>query len=106
VEHCFWQHGYAQVYQAAAGMNVPSGRKAGIGRVIGRAIKRHSKPYMAFQVLGAATSENAPGVPAPLRHTIETCVQLARQAPEQAIAAREAGPRHHGRHHGHHRRRR
>jgi putative ATP-dependent endonuclease of OLD family len=104
VEHCFWRHGYAQVYMQAAGAQVPEDRRGSAGRVIGRAIKRHSKPFLAFEVLAAASREGSPGVPPPLRHTIETCVQLAREAPGRAGEEQPRAPRH--RHHRHRSRRR
>ena len=90
IEHCFWHHGYAEVYLKAAGLSGSRGEAVKAGRVIGRAIKRHSKPYLAFEALAAASAEGAPGVPPPLKRTIETCVQLAREAPQRAG---EDGPR-------------
>ncbi len=99
VEHCLWHHGYAQVYERAAGLQA-SGRKVSAGRVIRHAIKRHSKPYLAFEALAAAAADGSPGVPAPLKRTIETCVQLARGAParegtvdEPSRARRDRGHR-------------
>jgi len=90
IEHCFWHHGYADVYLKAAGWAEPPGHGVKAGRVIGRAIKRHSKPFLAFEALAAASAEDAPGVPPPLKHTVETCVQLAREAPQRSG---EDGPR-------------
>ena len=104
IEHCFWHHGYAQVYLAAAGWQEPAGQKVKAGRVIGRAIKRHSKPYLAFEALAAASGEDSPGVPPPLKRTIETCVQLAREAPQRAGEKEPRGPR--ARRRGHHPRKR
>lgn len=99
VEHCFWEHGYAQVYLAAAGLHGPASHNVGTGRIITRALKRHSKPFMAFEVLAAAAAIGSPGVPGPLRRTIETCVQLAREAPARAGEGTPRPPR--KRHHGH-----
>jgi putative ATP-dependent endonuclease of OLD family len=93
VEHCFWHHGYAGVYRQAAGLDPTPGRRVSVGRVIGRAIKRHTKPYLAFQVLAAAAADGSPGVPGPLRRTVETCVQLAREAPARAGETGERPPR-------------
>jgi putative ATP-dependent endonuclease of OLD family len=93
IEHCFWHHGYPQVYLKAAGWPEPPGHKASPARVIGRAIKRHSKPYLAFEALAAVSAEGSPGVPPPLRRTIETCVQLAREAPQRAGAEGPRPPR-------------
>ena len=99
VEHCLWEHGYAQVYLAAAGLHGPASHKLSTGRIIARALKRHSKPFMAFEALAAAAAEGSPGVPGPLRRTIETCVQLAREAPARAGETTPRPPR--KRHHGH-----
>ena len=99
VEHCFWEHGYAEVYLRAAGLHGPASHQVSTGRIISRALKRHSKPFMAFEVLAAAAAEASPGVPGPLRRTIETCVQLAREAPARAGETSPRPPRQ--RHRGH-----
>jgi putative ATP-dependent endonuclease of OLD family len=93
VEHCFWHHGYAPVYLQAAGLHFPPGQKINTGRVIRRAIKRHSKPWLAFEALAAVAQDGSPGVPPPLRHTIETCLQLAREAPARAGSREPRPPR-------------
>jgi len=102
IEGCFWRHGYASVYLRAAGIHDSGDRRSTPRRVIHRAIKRHSKPFLAFQVLAAVTAEDSPGVPPPLKHTIDTCVQLAREAPQRSEAREPRSPRkrrrgHHGR---------
>ena len=102
IEGCFWRHGYAGVYLRAAGIHESGDRRSTPRRVIHRAIKRHSKPFLAFQVLAAVTAEDSPGVPPPLKHTIDTCVQLAREAPRRSEAREPRLPRkrrrgHHGR---------
>jgi len=93
VENCFWRHGYERVYLQAAGLHFSPGHRTPPGRVIGRAIKRHSKPYLAFEALAAVAEENSPGVPQPLRRVIDTCVQLAREAPERAGVETPREPR-------------
>jgi len=80
VEHCFWQNGYADVFLNAANFHVSPAHRVPPRGVINRAIKRHSKPYMAIEMIMAAAAENSPGVPKPLRHVVETCVWLARHA--------------------------
>lgn len=104
VEHCFWRHGYAAVYERAAGMHALPGGKVRAGRVIRHAIKRHSKPWLAFEVLAAAAEDPSPGVPAPLRRTIETCVQLAREGLIRAEERRAHPPKPHRRRGGRRRR--
>jgi putative ATP-dependent endonuclease of OLD family len=93
IENCFWRHGYEDVYLRAAGQAPSGDKRISPRRVIHHAIKRHSKPYLAFQVLGAVTAEGSPGIPAPLRHTIDTCVQLAREAPQRSESHEARGPR-------------
>jgi len=84
LENCLWRHGYEQVYLKAAGLHFAPGHKIAPYRVIRRAIKRHSKPYLAFEALAAVAQKGSPGVPSPLECIIETCVRLAREAPERA----------------------
>jgi putative ATP-dependent endonuclease of OLD family len=103
IEGCFWRHGYAGVYLRAAGIHDSGDRRSTPRRVIHRAIKRHSKPFLAFQILAAITADDSPGVPPPLKHTIDTCVQLAREAPQRSEAREPRLPR--KRHRNHHRRR-
>jgi putative ATP-dependent endonuclease of OLD family len=93
IENCFWKHGYAGVYLHAAGIGGSDDRRNRPRRVIQRAIKRHSKPYLAFQLLAALTADESPGVPSPLKHTIDTCVQLAREAPQRSEAREPRAPR-------------
>jgi putative ATP-dependent endonuclease of OLD family len=83
IEHCFYQHGYAAVYQRAAGIRVSARHATPAKNVIHRALRRWSKPYMALQVILAASEPGSPGVPTPLREMIETCIRLARDAPRR-----------------------
>ncbi len=98
IEHCLWRHGYAGVYRHSAGIERPDDRRGATRRVIQRAIKRHSKPYLAFEALAAVSATGSPGVPPPLKRTIDTCVQLARGAPERSEAQRSPRKHRHGRH--------
>jgi putative ATP-dependent endonuclease of OLD family len=100
IEHCLWRHGYSAVYLRSAGIEGSGDRHATPYRVIQRAIKRYNKPYLAFQVLAAVAEADSPGVPPPLRHTLDTCIQLAREAPARSEADAPRPPRkrrHHGR---------
>jgi putative ATP-dependent endonuclease of OLD family len=83
VEHCFYEHGYAAVYARAAGLRVTPRHTPPAKGTIHRALQRWSKPYMALQVILAASAPGSPGVPAPLLQMIETCVRLARDAPRR-----------------------
>lgn len=83
IEHCFWSHGYKHVFAGAAERRLSTTHLASSTSIINRAIKRHSKPYLAFEIIKAAAEENSPGVPAELDRMINTCIKLARNAPER-----------------------
>ena len=85
IEHCFYHYGYAAVYQRAAGIRVSPRHATPAKNVIHRALQRWSKPYMALQVIFAASEPASPGVPAPLQEMIETCIRLARDAPRRSL---------------------
>jgi putative ATP-dependent endonuclease of the OLD family len=76
IEHCFWRHGHARVFERLAGFR--SGPGVSPRRVIDKAIDRHSKPGVAFELLASVAAPGSAGAPAPLRRTIEVCVALAR----------------------------
>jgi putative ATP-dependent endonuclease of the OLD family len=78
VEHCFWRHGHARVFERLAGLEARSGVSP--RRVIGKAIERHSKPGVAFELLASVAAAGSAGPPGPLQRTIETCVAVARGA--------------------------
>jgi putative ATP-dependent endonuclease of OLD family len=80
IEHCFWHHGYAAMLKQAAGL--PAGAPIPARQAIKRAINRLSKPYLAFELLISVARPDSAGVPKPLRHVIDTCVALARSAPQ------------------------
>ena len=80
IEHCFWRHGYAAMLKQAAGL--PAAAPVPARQAINRAIKRLSKPYLAFELLNAVAQPGSAGVPKPLRQVIDTCVELARSAPQ------------------------
>ena len=84
IEHCLFQHGYADLYRSLAGVPPPAPRRRRFRErptaVIHRAIHARSKPGLALAVLEAANRPGAPGVPGQLRSLIETTVRLARPA--------------------------
>ncbi|MCL2658525.1 MAG: DUF2813 domain-containing protein [Betaproteobacteria bacterium] len=83
IEHCFWEAGFARVYQSEAGLMPKTEFKP--HRVIARAIRRRSKPYLAFAVLASVAEQGPASVPRALAGMIETCVRLAREAPKRAL---------------------
>jgi len=80
IEHCMWRYGYQDVYLRNAGLDPQRSRRLPAKRVIAQALDRTSKPFMALEVLAAVAEPGSPGVPEPLRHAIEACVQMARRA--------------------------
>jgi putative ATP-dependent endonuclease of OLD family len=79
IEHCFWRHGHAHTLERLAGSAAVKGG-ASPRRVIEKALERHSKPGVAFELLASVADAGSAGAPPPLRRTIETCVALARGA--------------------------
>ncbi|MFQ5538228.1 MAG: ATP-dependent endonuclease [Gemmatimonadota bacterium] len=85
MERLFWHSGYADVYRKAAGL--PSGKKRKRNEsdrpprwVIGKAIRKRSKPYLALSVVEECERRGAEGVPKVLRRVIHASVALARAA--------------------------
>ena len=75
IEHTFWHHGYAAVFERLARMSASEARPR---TVIRKAIERHSKPAVAFELLAAVAARGSAGPPPPLANAIEACVRLAR----------------------------
>jgi putative ATP-dependent endonuclease of OLD family len=81
IERCFWYNGYEDVYRAAARMEGKEGRrKFPPGKIIAKAVRAHSKPYLALTVAEAVAARGPAGVPPLLRRAIETSVALARES--------------------------
>ncbi|MHC4925556.1 MAG: ATP-dependent nuclease [Planctomycetota bacterium] len=82
IERCFWYHGYEDVYRKAARIKADDQNKGNRapGKVIAKAVRAYSKPYLAISVAEAAAERGPSGVPPTLRHVIETSVRLAREA--------------------------
>jgi putative ATP-dependent endonuclease of OLD family len=88
IEHHLFFNGYAAVYQDYAGVPAHHSQNMKAGRIIGRAIHRHSKPYMAVAIIEAISHNNSPGVPPELKRLVEKCVRLAK---ESAVGGRQSG---------------
>jgi len=81
VEHCLWHAGFEDVYRAAARLaDRPDGRDPPPGRIIAKAVRKRSKPYLALAVAEAAAERGRRSIPKVLRRTIEASVSLAREA--------------------------
>ena len=78
IERLLWHEGYADVYRNEAGTAGRRGTQERPERVIDRAVRAKSKPYLALEVIRAASAPGSPGVPEPIRAAIERVVDLAR----------------------------
>lgn len=78
IEHHMFFNGYAAVYQEYSGIPMNYGQNMQPRRIIGRAIHRHSKPFMAIAIVEAIAQPDSPGVPPVLRKLVESCVRLAK----------------------------
>ena len=98
IEHCFWHHGYSQVFIVAAGNapqqqpppakqcangqpclhNTPLSPPDPSSQTIKRAIKRTSKPHLAVAVIEAATQPGSVGLPPEIQTVVSTAVSNAR----------------------------
>ena len=79
IEHHLFFNGYAAVYQEYSGVPVHVSQNMQPGRVIGRAIHRNSKPYMAVAIVEAIARKDSPGVPQQLKKLVESCIRLAKE---------------------------
>lgn len=87
IEQCFWQHGYASVYERLS--RVPTGKLARLkpDQVIQAAVRKQSKPYLALRVVEAVAQAESPGIPGALTDMIEACVAMARSSPGRLIGS-------------------
>jgi putative ATP-dependent endonuclease of OLD family len=83
LEAHLWRHGFEHVYREAAGVG-PAGSGDGDRisprRIIERAVRRHSKPYLALTVAEECARRGPEAVPPLLASVIERSVELARTA--------------------------
>ena len=84
IEHYFWNHGYADVYIQHARISQKDAANLKPGRVIQRAVKNFTKPYLALSIVKAVDAPGSPGIPSVLKNLIEYCVKLAREAPARS----------------------
>lgn len=91
LEHCFHDHGYAEVFQRLAGKTGDPGPHVSPSQLIQLATRRHAKPDIALQLMVEAAERGRKGVPPPLARMIETVIKLARTAPERMATQRIKG---------------
>ena len=92
IEAFLWHHGFEDTYRAAAGVaaaGTEEGDRISPHRVVERAIRRNSKPYLALSVAEECARRGPDGVPPLLRRVIERAVDLARHAVEDGGGAGE-----------------
>lgn len=81
IEMCLWHEGFSDVYLAAARVAPrPDGYMPPPKRLIAKAVKKRSKPYLALAVAEAAAERGRGSIPTVLRQAIETSVAMAREA--------------------------
>jgi len=85
VEMELWHGGFADVYRRAAGLPEDGrthyeGKRLNPYHIVARAIRRHSKPWLALTVAEECARRGPESVPGSLRHVIEASVRLARNA--------------------------
>jgi len=78
IEHHFWKNGYDHVYIEAANISPkiiqPEARK-----VIKKASRVHSKPYLSLKIVDTVLDEESKGVPEMIENMLHTVVKLARE---------------------------
>lgn len=81
VERALWKHGFEDVYRRAAdGPEGPSDPRSSPARIIAKAVRKKSKPYLALQVAQECAARGPASIPPVLRGVIETSVLLARES--------------------------
>jgi putative ATP-dependent endonuclease of OLD family len=83
VERCLWHHGFEHVFTDAARSADRAdgrGRRLPPGRVIAKAVRKRSKPYLALMVAEECAARGPDSVPPVLRNVVEASVSLAREA--------------------------
>jgi putative ATP-dependent endonuclease of the OLD family len=78
IEHHLFFNGYADVYREYSGIPAFHSQNMQPRRIIGTAIHRRSKPFMAIAIVEAIARDGSPGVPQPLKEVIERCIRLAK----------------------------
>jgi len=74
IEHHLFFNGYADVYREYSGIPSFQSQNMQPRRIIGTAIHRRSKPFMAIAIVEAIAREGSPGVPIDLRRVIDSVV--------------------------------
>lgn len=79
IEQCLWQHGFDDIYREAARIaDRPDGQNPPPKRIIQKAVRKRSKPFLALAVAEAVAERGVDSIPVVLRRAIEVSVRLAR----------------------------
>lgn len=84
IEQCLWHHGFDDVYREAARIaDRPDGQNPPPKRIIQKAVRKRSKPFLALAVAEAVADRGVASIPVVLRGAIEASVRLARASVTQ-----------------------
>ena len=83
IERFFWNCGYQDVYRKSSKLPQHVLNKLSPGKIIRSAVRKQSKPFLALSIVEAVAEHESAGVPDVLKEMIETCVRIARSAPER-----------------------
>ena len=78
IEHHFWKNGYDKVYIEAANIS-PKITRPEAWKVIKKASRMHSKPYLSLKIVDAVLDEGSGGVPELIENMLHAVVRLARE---------------------------
>jgi len=84
IEHYFWNRGYSDVYINHSRISPGEAKNLKPVKVIQKAVKNYSKPYLALSIVKAVDVPDSPGIPEELKKLIEFCIKLAREAPARS----------------------
>ncbi len=87
IEHCFWHNGHAGTILEVAGLSGTTMSDVKPSHAISKAVHRKSKPFLALRLVESVAAQGPAGVPPPLARLIETCVELARSAPQRGVGS-------------------
>lgn len=88
IEGFLWHHGFEDVYREAARVGrrgTAEGDRMSPRRIVERAARKHSKPYLALTVAEECARRGPGSVPPLLRAVIESSVTLAREAVDEGF---------------------
>ena len=83
IERFFWNCGFDGVYRKSSKLPEKVLNKLSPAKIIRSAVRKQSKPFLALSIVEAVANQEPAGVPFVLQEMIETCVRLARHAPQR-----------------------